>query len=55
MGIDAVISATRRYCTTATTRSSPPSSRAMATRPDAPPATNASEPVSGLMSRLQTE
>src|SRR3954447_5437117 len=51
MGIDAVINATLRYCTTATTRSSPPNSRAMATRPDAPPATSASAPVSGDTSR----
>ena len=36
-----------------TTRSSPPSSRAMATSPDAPPATNASDPVSGVTSRCR--
>ena len=50
-GMDAVTSATRRYCTTATTRSSPPSPRAIATNPDAPPATSASDPVSAVMSR----
>jgi hypothetical protein len=48
--MDAVTSATRRYCTTETTRSSPPRSRAMATRPEAPPAVNASDPVSGVTS-----
>ena len=44
IGIVAVTSPTRRYCTTATTRSSPPSSRAMATRPEAPPATKRQRP-----------
>ncbi len=53
IGMDAVIRPTRRYCTTATTRSSPPSSRAMATRPEAPPATRARAPVSGVTSRCR--
>ena len=49
--MEAVTNATRRYCTTDTTRSSPPSSRAIATNPDAPPATSASDPVNGVTSR----
>ena len=48
IGIDAVTSPTLRYCTTATTRSSPPRSRLIATSPDAPPAVSASIPVSGV-------
>ena len=44
----AVTIPTRRYWTTATTRSSPPRSRLTATSPDAPPAVSASIPVSGV-------
>src|SRR6478609_2744097 len=47
-GMVAVTIPTRRYWTTATTRSSPPRSRLTATRPDAPPAVSASIPVSGV-------
>ena len=47
-GMVAVTRPTRRYCTTATTRSSPPRSRLTATSPDAPPAVSASMPVSGV-------
>lgn len=50
-GMAAVMIATRRYCTAATTRSSVPNSRAMDTTPDEPPATSESAPVSGLMPR----
>ena len=47
-GMVAVTIPTRRYWTTATTRSSPPRSRLTATSPDAPPAVSASIPVSGV-------
>ena len=50
-GMVAITTPTRRYCTTATTRSSPPSSRVIAVSPDAPPAVRASIPVSGETSR----
>ena len=46
-GVSTTITSTRRYCMKATSRSSPPSSRAIATMPEAPPATIPSDAVAG--------